>query len=90
LVVLAELIWALESLYQFSKNEAESVLEILLQSKDLVVEAADVVRDAMRIFRAGRADFSDCLLERCDHAAGCSHTATFDNHAAAAGMRRLR
>jgi len=89
LVVIVELIWVLESHCDFKKDEIQGVVETLLQSKDLLVEKADIVRDALRTFGVSRADFSDCLIERCARAAECLHTVTFDKGAAAAGMRLL-
>lgn len=89
LVVLIELVWVLGSLYGFQKSEIEGVIETLLQSKDLTIENADLVRDALRIFRASRAEFSDCVIERCANTAACSYTVTFDKRAAAAGMKLL-
>lgn len=89
LVVLIELVWVLGSLYGFQKSEIEGVIETLLQSKDLTIDNADLVRDALRIFRASRAEFSDCVIERCANTAACSYTVTFDKRAAAAGMKLL-
>ncbi len=90
LIVLAELVWVLESFYRFTKNEIERVLETLLRSDELVVERAEIVSQALRMFRIGRADFADCLIERCGHAADCKHTVTFDQKAAAGtGMQLL-
>jgi predicted nucleic-acid-binding protein len=91
LIVIAELVWVLEASYRFKKNEIEHVLDTLLRSKELVVERAEVVAQALRKFSASRADFVDCLVERCGHAAGCQSTVTFDQNAAsAAGMKLLR
>jgi predicted nucleic-acid-binding protein len=91
LVVIVELVWVLEVSYRFQKNEIEQVLETLLQSKELVIERAEIVWQALRKFSASRADFSDCLIERCGNAAECQHTFTFDRNAAAeAGMRLLK
>lgn len=89
LVVIAELVWVLETSYDFKKNQIVQVLESLLRSKEVVIERADVVAQALQTFGASRVDFTDCLIERCGHAAQCQYTATFDKHAAAAGMRLL-
>ena len=90
-IVIAELVWVLEVSYRFKKSEIEHVLETLLRSKELVIEQAEVVAQALRKFSDSRADFVDCLIERCGHAAGCQHTVTFDQNAAsAAGMKLLR
>jgi predicted nucleic-acid-binding protein len=88
LIVLVELVWVLEVSYRFRKNEIEQVLENLLRSKELVIERAEVVFQALRKFSASRADFADCLIERCGHAAECQYTVTFDRNAAGAtGMK---
>ena len=90
LIVIVELVWVLEVSYRFRKNEIEQVLETLLRSKELVIERAEVVFQALRKFSASRADFADCLIERCGHAAECLYTVTFDRNAAgAAGMKLL-
>jgi predicted nucleic-acid-binding protein len=63
----------LEASYRFKKKEIEQVLEILLRSKELVLKGAEIVSQALRKFSASGADFADCLIERCDHAAECKH-----------------
>ena len=91
LIVLAELVSVLEVSYRFKKNEIEQVLDTLLRSKELVIEQAEIVWQALRKFRGSPADFVDCLIERCGHAAECRYTVTFDQKAAsAAGMKLLR
>ncbi len=67
-----------------------AVLDTLLRTKSLMVEHADVVWQALRLFANANTDFADCLIERCNHVAGCDFTATFDRDAAkAAGMKLL-
>lgn len=89
LVVVVELAWVLEVSYRFRKKEIEETLGILLQSKELVIERAEIVAQALRKFRGSRADFADCLIERTGHAAECQHTFTFDRNAVTAGMKLL-
>jgi predicted nucleic-acid-binding protein len=88
LVVVAELVWVLEVAYRFDKAQLEQVLEKLLRSRELVIERAEVFSQALRTFRANRANFADCLIERCAHAAGCTYTLSFDKRAGTIGMRR--
>ncbi|HEY7095405.1 MAG TPA: type II toxin-antitoxin system VapC family toxin [Terriglobales bacterium] len=88
-IVLAELVWVLDGAYRFNKTEIEQVLDRLLRSKELVIERAELVVQALRRFSAGRADFADCLIERTGHAAGCSHTVTFDRQAAQVANMKL-
>ncbi len=90
LIVIVELVWVLEVSYRFKKNEIEQVLETLLRSKELVIERAEIIAQALRKFGAGHADFAACLIERCGHAAECQYTVTFDHRAAgAAGMKLI-
>ncbi len=89
LVALAELTWVLTSLYKLEKSEVELVVENLLRSDALVLEQSEIVWQALRKFKICNAGFSDCLLERCGHAAECLYTFTFDKRAVAAGMRLL-
>ncbi len=87
LVVVVETIWVLEDVYDFSNEQIEEMLEMLLRSEEIVIEREDLVLQALRRVRAEKADFSDCLIERCARAAGCTYTATFDRRASArAGM----
>lgn len=89
LVVIAELVWVLQFSYHFKKHEIEHVVERLLRSKELIVERAEIASQALRKFHVSRANFADCLIERCGHAAECQYVLTFDKDAAAAGMRLL-
>ncbi len=90
LVVIAELAWVLQFTYRFKKPQLEQIVEKLLLSEELLIERAEIVSHALRKFRASRANFADCLIERCGHAAGCGYTLTFDNRAVTIGMRLLR
>jgi predicted nucleic-acid-binding protein len=89
-VSVVELVWVLTGCYTLTKAELCEVLETLLRSKGIVVAHADTVWKAVRLFKEGKADFADCLIERSASDAGCSHTATFDRDAAShCGMRLI-
>jgi predicted nucleic-acid-binding protein len=89
LIVVAETTWVLTRSYSFTREEMVQVLETFLRGKEVVVERAELVEQALRTFVASGADFSDCLIERCCHEAECQYTVTFDKKAAAAGMRLI-
>ena len=62
----------------------------MLRTKSLLLENADTVWKAVRMFKEGTADFADCLIERTANEAGCGHTVTFDRGAARhCGMKLL-
>jgi predicted nucleic-acid-binding protein len=88
LVTLAEMVWVLERSYRTAKPVIVKIVESLLQMPGLVLEKAETVEKALRVFRTSSADFSDALIEWAAHDAGCVYTVTFDEKAAGdAGMR---
>ena len=90
LLVAAEIVWVLTISYGFTRKEIEVAVEGLLRSNELIIEHAEIIVQALGKFKRGPADFADCLIERCGHAAGCQQTLTFDKKAVAgAGMRLL-
>jgi predicted nucleic-acid-binding protein len=88
-IVLAELVWVLESCYESTKAEIVAVLQRILRTKQLMVQDAETLWKAVRLFEVSKADFADCLIERTGAAHECEYTSTFDKHAASAGMRLI-
>ena len=82
LVVVIELVWVLSSSFELARAQITSALEILLQTKEIQVERAEVVWRALRVYQGSSADFADCMVERSAAAAGCLRTMTFDRDAA--------
>ena len=82
LVSIVELVWVMESCYALERAQLGEALESLLRTKEFVVERAETIWKAVRVFRDGTADFADCLIERCAASAGCDRTMTFDRNAA--------
>ena len=78
------------ALKMIDPKNLKDTLEALLRAKKIVVDQADQVLRALRVFDAGKADFADCLIERTTSGAGCSETMTFDARAAKhAGMKLI-
>lgn len=91
LVVLAELVWVLESRFDVAREQVRMIVQELLDSSDLLIESADLVRQALRACVAQRVDFADCLIERNANYHGAALTYTFDQGAAKhAGMVLLK
>jgi predicted nucleic-acid-binding protein len=91
LVSIVELYWVLTSSYGLTGQQVKQVLEVLLRTKQVIVDRADQVLRALRVFDDGKADFADCLIERTAAAAGCGQTMTFDVGATKhAGMTLIR
>jgi len=83
LVVLAEVVWVLVSLYSVDRSGVADVVGGLLTTEQLRVESAELVWRAKRRYEGSKADFSDALIAECGVAAGCKRSVTFDRMAAA-------
>ena len=87
LVSMVELVWVLGSSYELTRVQVALALDGILRTKQFTVERADQVLRALRVFKVGRADFADCLIERTAASVGCGKTVTFDINASKhAGM----
>lgn len=78
IVSVIELYWVLTSCYELTGEQVGQALEAILRTKPFLVERADQVMRALRVFGQGKADFADCLIERSASGAGCTHIMTFD------------
>lgn len=81
LVSVVELGWMLDAAYALDRHQIADAFEALLRTKEIVVERAETVWKALRIFPRTNADLADCLIERSAAVAGCGTTVTFDRGA---------
>ena len=90
LVTVIELVWVLSSAYGLTDTRIAEGLETLLRTREIRVDQAETIWQALRDFQGTRADFADCLIARTGRMAGCQTTMTFDREAAKLdGMTRL-
>jgi len=90
IVSVIELYWVLTTCYELSDEQFLQALEAVLRTKQFVVENADQVLRALRVFEKGGSDFADCLIERTAASAGCTQIMTFDVKASKhAGMHLI-
>ena len=90
LACFMELDWVLNNVLKVKKDRVVEIFDKLLAGRDLVVENAEAIREALHLYRFRNTDFSDCLIAASARAAGCSRTVTFDRIAARdAGMELL-
>lgn len=82
LTVVVELAWVMLYCFELQRSQLVEALEAILRTKELVVERAEIVWKALRLFSSSSADFADCLIERSAASAGCQQTMTFDRAAA--------
>ena len=91
LVSIVELFWVLTKSYDLSRGQVSQALGLLLRTKEIVVDRAEHVAKALRLYSASSADFADCLIEKISSGLGCERTVTFDIHAAkVAGMTLIK
>ncbi len=82
-LVLAETIWVLKSAYRRDHRALISTVEKLLEHDTIVVEDADLVKEALTHFRNNSSlSFSDCLILQTARRAGHTPLGTFDRQLA--------
>jgi predicted nucleic-acid-binding protein len=79
---IVELMWVLNSRSRLDRISIVKALDQLFLQEEIVIEQAETVQQAFRLFRNGNTDFADCLIACSARAAGCSKTVTFDRKAA--------
>lgn len=80
-VTVLELVWVLESAYDYASALIADAIDVLLDLSTVTVEDASVVRRAVRLYRSG-ADFADALVAESNLDHLCHATHTFDRGAA--------
>ncbi len=79
---LLESVWVLERAYRFDRATITRAIEGLLESREIVVEAADDIGLALSRYAKGGAGFADQLIIAISQRVGCSTVYTFDRQAA--------
>lgn len=87
-IVLCELVWVLESGYDYPRDMVAAALDRILHTRQFRIENADNVRAALEEYREG-SDFADSLLGHVNRQFGCDYTVTFDHKAARRESFRL-
>ena len=78
-LALTEAMWVLEAVYKRSASELATAITMLLNHKDLTLQDASTVAEALDLFRARpNLGFSDCLMLRLARNAGHVPLGTFD------------
>jgi predicted nucleic-acid-binding protein len=80
-LALAEATWVLSAVYDKDHSAIATAIEMLLNHKDLTLEASEVVASALEAFRKRPAlGFSDCLMLEVARKAGHLPLGTFDRN----------
>lgn len=81
-VVIVELVWALQSIYGYSRANILLAMETLLANGSLAFESREQVHAALLAYKTTNCDLVDALIGAINRARGCEATATFDRKAA--------
>lgn len=79
--VAVELAWVLERAYGYSRDQIATILEELVVTEELVIEASDDVATAASRYRMGRVGFSDLMILAAAERSGANPLYTFDRKA---------
>jgi len=80
-LVLAETLWVLDSVYDLSRAQISTAVQMLLNHRELSLQDADVVTAALDHYRRRSAvEFSDCLVLEIARKAGHLPVAKFDRN----------
>lgn len=89
LVTLCEIAWVLADCYHADRQRIRAVIEGLLGTKQIVVEAPELAWKALRAWHGSAADLSDALIGEIAVAQGAAKVVTFDKAAAKLPMFEL-
>jgi len=91
LVVIVETAWVLRRRYGSDAAAIAHAVMALMGADEVVVQAPDVVRRAIRDSQGSGVDLADAIIAQLGIDADCDYTVTFDRRAAQApGMQLLK
>ena len=77
-VVMAELVWVLESYYRMDRQEIAELVESILNTPGVDVSDAEVISQAARSYGSGSMDFIDAVILAFAQATGIRTVFTYD------------
>jgi len=77
-LVIAEIVWVLESYYDFSRSEIKEVIETILETRNLKVANHSRVKETVALYFAGKMDFIDAYNIAYMKSKDFKKVATFD------------
>jgi uncharacterized protein len=91
LIVVAEVVWVLESFYNFEKIKISETLGDFLICDGLSVDPLDLILEALKIYQKKNLDFADALIATAALRQGPPSVYSFDRHFdRVEGITRLR
>jgi len=77
-VVMVEAVWALRSLFKFSKEKLVQFVNTVLEAEAFILENRPVIEAALFSFSSGKAGFADCVIVESARQRGMGPVHTFD------------
>lgn len=81
-MVICELVWVLESAYEYSRHEIANVIEQILRTREFQIHEPEMLWQSLWGYQHKGADFADHYIASINRHAGCEYTVTFDKKAA--------
>ena len=81
-VTICELVWVLESAYDYSRRDIAKVIECILGIRQFHIHQPEILWQALHGYQKDGADFADNYIGYLNYANHCQHTITFDKKAA--------
>jgi len=82
LMVIAEFVWVLNRLYEYSLGEIRVAIATLLKAEELEFEQREFLGSLLADTQSSRLDIPDHIISHIARQNGCSSTMTFDRTAA--------
>ena len=79
LLVMAEIVWTLESFYHLTKTDIASKVEIILNTPNLLCPQAEIIVMALDLYVQENIDFIDAFHAHDLQTQGVSQIATYDH-----------
>ena len=77
-IVICELVWVLESAYDYHKSEIFTVLDQIMRTAQFEIIDKDTIWRALTDFYESKGDFADYYIGRANKRSGAIITLTFD------------
>lgn len=88
--VIIEMVWVLSRAFKLSKQQILAVLQEIYENSAFILENESIFLQALLLFKANNADFSDCMILSSSQAAKVKEIYTFDDKfAKIAGVKQL-
>lgn len=89
LLVVMEVVWVLESVYEYPRKEILSAMESLSRLTILKFENIDLIHKLLSLGEKSNHDLSDILIGLCARYHGCDYTVTFDKKASSSFLFKI-